>query len=494
MINPFEGPGARRAYLAEDDRVRRLGEVDRDLVRLGQMPYLARWLEQVEAIGGCAHPVYLSGCSTTFDAVSGEVLRQYRTADEPGGRLAVRCRNRRASRCAPCSRIYQGDTWQLVRAGLSGGKGVPGSVRGHPMAFVTLTAPSFGRVHRGGRCHRLRSGWCEHGRPTGCGSVHVDADPAVGQPLCPGCYDYVGHVLWNAHAGRLWKAFTDNAYHHLAARAGVGRSAARSLLRVSAAKVAEYQRRGSIHFHAVLRLDGPDGPGEAPPGWASVDLLLEVVRSAAAAVDLTVESGAFGVRRLGFGTQLDAHSIAGGGGRLTDERVAAYVAKYTTKSADASGAVDRRISSAAEIRGLRVSDHVRALVGTCWRLGGLGELGHLRLRVWAHMLGFRGQCLTKTRVYSTTFGELRAERAAHVRAASGRELFGADTEITVGEFRFVGAGYSAGEAMIAAGIAEDLKRARDAARDYLTPGWVGGARRAPRRADMPRQPAADHAG
>ena len=29
--------------------------------------------------------------------------------------------------------------------------------------------------------------------------------------------------------------------------------------RVSFAKVAEYQKRGTVHFHAVIRIDGPEG-------------------------------------------------------------------------------------------------------------------------------------------------------------------------------------------------------------------------------------------
>ena len=38
--------------------------------------------------------------------------------------------------------------WQFLYAGAAGGrKGVPESVRSHPLAFVTLTAPGFGPVH-----------------------------------------------------------------------------------------------------------------------------------------------------------------------------------------------------------------------------------------------------------------------------------------------------------------------------------------------------------
>ncbi|WP_308129913.1 replication initiator [Kitasatospora aureofaciens] len=460
-------------------------------MRLGQIPDLSRWLEQITATGGCARPVYLTGSSATFDAVSGVMVRRYSTAEEPGERLALRCRNRRSSRCGPCSWLHQGDSWHLVHAGLAGGKGVPDVVGTHPLVFLTLTAPSFGRVHRAGRCHRQRPGTCGHGNPLGCGQVHPDSGLLVGQPLCAECYDYPGHVLWNAHAGALWKAFTDNLYHHLAAQGGVSRSRIRRVLRVSAVKVAEYQRRGVIHFHAVVRLDGPDGSAEEPPGWATVAVLMDAVRTAVAAVSLAAPaSSTYGERRLRFGTQMDVHEIGSGqDSPVSADRVAAYVAKYTTKGADSAGAVDRRVTSAAEIRALRLSAHMRALVGTCWRLGAVPELAHLRLRAWAHTLGYRGHCLTKTRAYSTTYRRLRAERGEHVR---GGPVSG--DEITVGNWRFAGAGHRPGEALIAEGIAADLQRTREIARDHLPFGWVGGARRGRRRAGVALHTGADHGG
>ncbi|MER7768231.1 replication initiator [Kitasatospora sp. NPDC096140] len=463
--NPHTDPTARRALLDREARLRQLPLTDRDLVRLGEMPELHRWIDQLRATGGCAEPIYLTGYSTTLDAATGEVLRHYSTATEPGGRLAVRCRNRRATRCAPCSREHSGDTFHLVRSGLIGGKGVPGTVRAHPRLFLTLTAPSFGPVHRGEKCHPIRRRRCEHGGWHGCGRTHPDTDPLIGQPLCADCYDYPGHVMWNAMAPVLWKAFRDNLYHHVAARAGFGRSEVRSLVRVSAAKVAEYQKRGAVHFHAVIRFDGPDGPTSAPPPWATANLLLETVHSAAAAVALPCpDSPAYSGGLLGFGTQLDAHPLINGdGGRITDDAVAAYVAKYTSKSVEAAGAVDRRIESPAEIRALHVTPHVRALIATAWRLGGLPELHHLRLRAWAHMLGYRGHCLTKTRAYSTTYGQLRAARADHAR---GLYTDWDSETITKGAWRFAGTGHTPAEALIAAGIAEDLAINREIARSH----------------------------
>ncbi len=50
------------------------------------------------------------------------------------------------------------------------------------------------------------------------------------------------------------------------------------------------------------------------------------------------------------------------------------------------------------------------MIHTAWHLGAQPQHTHLRLRQWAHMLGFRGHFSTRTRHYSTTLTHLRAER------------------------------------------------------------------------------------
>ena len=52
----------------------------------------------------------------------------------------TRCGNRRADRCESCSRLYAADTFQLIRAGIAGGKTVPQAVADNPLVFATLTA------------------------------------------------------------------------------------------------------------------------------------------------------------------------------------------------------------------------------------------------------------------------------------------------------------------------------------------------------------------
>ena len=162
----------------------------------------------VRRVSGCIQPVLLRGRVDHVDGATGELLHRYSTVHEPGGILPVARKTRRASRCPPCAEVYSADTYQLIRAGLTGGKGVPDSVATHPCVFTTLTAPSFGPVHtyrekdgRLLRCRpRRRIQICPHGRRMSCGDKHPRDDPQFGEPLCPDCYDYTGSVLFNACA------------------------------------------------------------------------------------------------------------------------------------------------------------------------------------------------------------------------------------------------------------------------------------------------------
>ncbi|HET6354037.1 replication initiator [Streptomyces sp.] len=456
-------------------RLRQLTEVDQDVISRAQDPQFARWLEQVTATGGCAHPIHLTGATTVRDPYSGEILHHYDTTAEPGERLLVRCRNRRATVCPPCSRLHAGDTFHLVRAGLVGGKNVPADVREHPRLFVTLTAPGFGPVHhittKAERCRPRRTGRCEHGQSIGCPARHADTDPLVGQPLCPDCYDYPGHVLWHAHTGELWARFTRTVRRTLATAAGIAQARFPDHARLSFAKVAEYQKRAAIHVHAVVRLDGPAGPHHPPPPWATADTLITAVRTAARAVTVhTPCSPAIGEHALRWGVQLDARPLRASGDRegLADAAVAAYVAKYVTKgAADTAAGTDHRLTSADDIEIAPVSPHLRSLMRACWRLGGRPEFEPLRLRAWAHTLGYRGHILTKSRAYSTTYATLRAERAGHQRTADATELPDDSDTVTNAHWRYIASGHTPGAALIAAGVAEDLMLNQEIARGEL---------------------------
>jgi hypothetical protein len=436
-------------------------------------PDFRPWIDRIRRIGGCEHPIYLTGSSTTADAATGEVLARFDSANLPHGRLAIACGNRRASRCRPCSYLHQGDTYQLIVAGLAGGKSLPAEVRAHPRVFATFTAPTFGPVHRetpaGRACRPHRKGSCEHGTPRGCDSAHTGTDPLVGAPLCPACYHYPSAVLWNAHTGRLWFYLCRDLERTIARAVSLPRSKLKDHARISYAKVAEYQRRGQIHFHAVIRLDGPAGPTDPPPPWASVELLTVALRQATGGVRVHApETSALGSLILTWGRQLDIRPIildADTDTDLTERAVASYIAKYVTKGHLPGVTVDSRIRHASAIEALNVTDHTRTLIRTCWRLGALPELQALGLRRWAHQLGYRGHVTTKSRTYSTTYAALRQVRADHRRTETGETNLDAAETVTDGRWSFSGSGYTPGQAMFAETITEQIAESRQAARE-----------------------------
>ncbi|MGP3914271.1 replication initiator [Nonomuraea sp. 10N515B] len=427
-------------------------------------PDYDRWAAQIRSTGGCRQPIHLRGKVDHYDRATGQLLRRYTTRHEPDGVLRLPCKTRRASRCPACAEIYRADTYQLIRAGLIGGKGVPDTVTAHPTLFVTLTAPSFGAVHsrreKDGKvqpCHARRdTATCPHGRAMSCTTKHSPADPRLGEPLCPDCYDYTGSVLFNALAPLLWKRFADSLRRRLAKLGGLTLKDLREHLTVSFAKVAEYQRRGVVHFHAVIRLDGPGGPGAPPPTWATEDILTQAVQHAVHAVSALVPAIEDKPARLfKWGQQLDIRPITLGGD-LTEQAVAGYVAKYATKAAECVGTLDRRINPLDNLDAYNLRDHARRLIAECLRLGTIADLADLRLTHWAHMLGFRGHFSTRSRHYSTTLGELRAARERHAREheiTTGRlPLFDEDTVLVISEWTYAGKGYSAGDRLLAAAL------------------------------------------
>jgi hypothetical protein len=294
---------------------------------------------------------------------------------------------------------------------------------------------------------RRKASTCPHGQPMSCTRQHSRDDARLGVPLCAECYDYTGTVLFNACAPELWRRFTITLHRALARQAGMTVKAMSGQVRISFAKVAEYQRRGIVHFHAIIRLDGPDGPAAPPPDWATADLLTTAITQALRTVRVSTPAAvSLPARTIGWGREHDIRPITATG-ELTDTKVARYVAKYATKAAECTGTLDRRITPADRLTALPVTGHARRLIAECLRLGQLPELADLRLAAWAHMLGFRGHFSTKSRRYSTTLGALRAARADHQRQDAIAAGLLPDlttvpgTVLVVGQWHFAGRGH-----------------------------------------------------
>lgn len=423
---------------------------------------------------GCAKPIRLKGASVELDTTTGEVVRTYSSDDELDGHTYVRCGNRRAAVCPSCSREYKGDAWHVIMCGLTGGHGVPDTVTAHPSIFVTLTAPSFGPVHRATnktsrhgkkspcRARRDRP-VCPHGRALSCTRRHDPEDRFVGQPLCRDCYDYTAHVIWQWHAPELWRRFTIALRRHLARSLGLTVKDFGQLARLSYTKVAEFQARGAVHFHAVVRLDGPEGPDTPPLPGITVDQLTTAVETAASAVYVDAPTPDGDELRLRWGTELDTRTITTGADRENGNApnrhpamVGAYLSKYLTKSTEDFGlSTADRIRSATDARHAGATPHAVRLIAAAAQLVTVDQAYRPIARRYG-TLGYRGHPITKSRAYGITFGHRRNARrtwrrnkARLAETAPVRDVLDLEpattadesTVIVIGSWEFAGVGY-----------------------------------------------------
>jgi hypothetical protein len=327
--------------------------------------------------------------------------------------------------------------------------------------------------------------------------------------LCLDCYDHAHHVVWNAWAGELWRRTTialNRLVKPLGAAFGVK-------LRVSFGKVAEYQRRGGVHFHALIRLDAidPDDPDAilAPPPGITAGMLGELVARAARVTgfDTPVYPGTDHSWPIRWGQQVDIRPVTGlDTSALSAEAVAAYLAKYATKATEPAGLpiVGRLTEDSAE----HYSDpdtHLGRLIAHAWQLGEIPDatraehqrwlashepgapeddhddpsprhrwaVTYGRLRRWAHMLGFGGHFATKSRRYSTTHKKLRAQRREWrtTRRNEQRKRWDGhdtddDTTLIVTDLTLAGVGYhTTADAQLAIAAAQSAREQRQIAKE-----------------------------
>jgi excisionase family DNA binding protein len=200
-------------------------------------------------------------------------------------------------------------------------------------------------------------------------------------------------------------------------------------LRISYGKVAEYQRRGVVHFHALIRLDrvdpaAPDAVLAPPSDITAADLAALVADAVQRTVfrtpDYADTSHSWLIR---WGRQLDIRPLGLPGDEITAEAVAGYLAKYATKATEPSGLpVTGRMTEATAEQYSNPDTHLGRLIAFAYELGTRPEDWTTeqqrkdwrdtwgRLRRWTHMLAFGGHFATKSRRYSTTHKTLRTDR------------------------------------------------------------------------------------
>jgi hypothetical protein len=158
--------------------------------------------------------------------------------------------------------------------------------------------------------------------------------------------------------------------------------------------------------------------------------------------------------------------------------VAAYLAKYATKSTEVTGHSSRRLNPATVgLYADAAGTHTERLIAACWRLGEHED--HAGLRRWAHMLGFGGHFLTKARRYSVTFAALRDARVTYRRSQDNGPEYDQqrfqcqddvddETTLVIGRLTYAGTGWkTTGDALLANSAADQARRRNEIAREEL---------------------------
>lgn len=264
----------------------------------------------------------------------------------------------------------------------------------------------------------------------------------IGAPLCEDCYDFEGAVLQNACTPELWRRTTIYVLRHVAGALGWTQRETKERVRLSFCRVAEFQRRGVVHLHAVIRADGVDGK---PPPLAAEDL----ARAALSAAGAVAVVHPLGIAH--WGGQVDVQILDRSAGPGV-QHVASYVAKYATKGSGGGGALDAPIRSEEDLARRSLPPQLRRMAETAWALGGDPTFEPLRLRRHAHGLGYGGHFLSKSQGYSTNFSALKAAQVAwrEGKRQGDDDTAAADRSVER-RLRAIGAGWaSQGEARWAA--------------------------------------------
>lgn len=183
-----------------------------------------------------------------------------------------RCNLRRADRCVPCSERYLRAIRRVAWSGLDGR--VPG--RSFMVCVTCPTEKAHQRVDP-------TAGKLPDGRHNYVPRPGAGARPAC---PCPGHLPSMGMARWNALAGKCWNRLRTTLSRRYGDFAFI--------------RFPEVQKRGALHFHILVRVQGALDP--------------HVVQDAALAA--------------GFGCAVDVQEVSG-------QRAVMYVSKYVSKSAAA---------------------------------------------------------------------------------------------------------------------------------------------------------------
>ena len=148
-----------------------------------------------------------------------------------------RCGTRRADLCNPCSTVWKDDAYFALMKPAKDYKGT--------LTFITLTAPgwrTFGKAHTASY-HQLAKERCA------CSEYHGPNDPLVGIPLSRDKFEHRRVVEFNNNVSRLVAVTLQKIYRLMATE--MGKTVEE--VRLPTARVVEWQERGLLHVHIIVR-------------------------------------------------------------------------------------------------------------------------------------------------------------------------------------------------------------------------------------------------
>jgi hypothetical protein len=189
---------------------------------------------QEQVYDPCVRPVTIR--RTTTDLQTGVIKDQ---------EFEKRCGTRRKDKCEPCSKIWKRDAYFALIS--------PSKEHKSSLTFITLTAPGvwfFGQTHTA-QWNNKPSERCA------CRAFHQPHDEIVGTPVEPDDFDYDKVVEFNNKVSRL-TTVTLQKIHRLLLT-DLNRNSISSTkktirdVRLPTARVMEWQERGVLHVHIIVR-------------------------------------------------------------------------------------------------------------------------------------------------------------------------------------------------------------------------------------------------
>ncbi len=333
----------------------------------------------------CRHPIHL--WLRVLDTGTGELGAPRE--------IVKACGTRREKLCPSCAAVYRRDAFSVVRSGMVDEHGELA-----PLTFLTLTAPGseeFGAVHsrrmkysKQGQRHATHYG-CE------CGKWHSEGDAILGQPLDPLTYEYEKAAKWNALSARLFSVTLQKLARLVFGTDEKGKP----LGRLEYIRVAEYQRRGLIHFHLLVR------------GYIDERDFHAVVRGGERKDGKSVTKASHD--GISWGRQCHLTHIRPGGRFGVGAylvKVVGYAVKSTGDEFDHGGAMGHTMRRVAPSTcACTWEEPCDAALGR--RFDYEGRQVCRRHRLSENGYGYLGHTLTKSRSWGTTFREVRAKRARY---------------------------------------------------------------------------------